>query len=355
MKINKSKKIISSLILIFMIVSQLGGVFAASIGETKDLVSLGECARHLKYRNSQGVDTLIITHYVVYNENGKQYPAYCLNVNLPGIEESDYDVVVEDMSQIANNQMVWRVLLNGFPYKTPQEMGLPDEQSAFVVTKQAIYAVLDGRDTNRYSGADEIGNIMANKVRELVDIGRNGTQTYQDPIVTTNAITNAGVDNVDNKYISQTFNVTAQVNMKDIKIILNGQSAPEGTKVTDENNNEKTTFNKGENFKILVPRENITSDINVEFSVSGQAETYPILFGKAPNSSVQNYVLTTDPFVLSTTRGTMSYTPNFDVEIEKVSNGKSEITGKEEGSALAGATFKIVVDGQEMEKNIKNR
>ncbi len=353
MKINKSKKIISSLILIFMIVSQLGGVFAASIGETKDLVSLGECARHLKYRNSQGVDTLIITHYVVYNENGKQYPAYCLNVNLPGIEESDYDVVVEDMSQIANNQMVWRVLLNGFPYKTPQEMGLPDEQSAFVVTKQAIYAVLDGRDTNRYSGADEIGNVMANKVRELVDIGRNGTQTYQDPVVTTNAITDAGVDNIDNKYISQTFNVTAQVNMKDIKIILNGQSAPEGTKVTDENNNEKTTFNKGENFKILVPRENITSDINVEFSVSGQAETYPILFGKAPNSSVQNYVLTTDPFVLSTTRGTMSYTPNFDVEIEKVSNGKSEITGKEEGSALAGATFKIVVDGQEMEKILK--
>ncbi len=353
MKINKSKKIISALILIFMIASQLGGVFAASIGETKDLVSLGECARHLKYRNSQGVDTLIITHYIVYNENGKQYPAYCLNVNLPGIEESDYDVVVEDMNQIANNQMVWRVLLNGFPYKSPQEMGLPDEQSAFVVTKQAIYSVLDGRDTNRYSGADEIGNIMANKVRELVDIGRNGTQTYQDPVVTTNAITNAGVDNIDNKYISQTFNVTAQVNMKDIKIILNGESAPTGTKVTDENNNEKTTFNQGENFKILVPRENITSDINVEFSVSGQAETYPILLGKAPNENVQDYVLTTDPFVLSTTRGTMTYKPNFDVEIEKISNGKSEITGEAEGSPLAGATFKIVVDGQEMEKILK--
>ena len=353
MKVNKYKKLISSLILVFMIVSQLGGVFAASIGETKDLVSLGECARHLKYRNSQGVESLIITHYIVYNENGKQYPAYCLNVNLPGVEESDYDVVVEDMSQIANNQMVWRVLLNGFPYKTPAEMGLPDEQSAFVVTKQAIYSVLDGRDTSRYSGADEIGNIMANKVRELVDIGRNGTQTYQDPVVTTNAITNVGVDNIDNKYVSQTFNVTAQVNMKDIKIILNGQSAPEGTKVTDENNNEKTTFNKGENFKILVPRENITNDINVEFSVSGQAETYPILLGKAPNESVQDYVLTTDPFVLSTSRGTMSYKPDFDVEIEKISNGKSEITGEEEGSTLAGATFKIKVPGEELERILK--
>lgn len=354
MKINKCKKIISSLILIFMIVSQLGGVFAASIGETKDLVSLGECARHLKYRNSQGVDSLIITHYIVYNENGKQYPAYCLDVNLPGVDDNDsYGVVVGDMSQIANNQMVWRVLLNGFPYKTPAEMGLPDEQSAFVVTKQAIYSVLDGRDTSRYSGADELGNTMANKVRELVDIGRNGTQTYQDSVVTTNAITNAGVDNIDNKYVSQTFNVTAQVNMKDIKIILNGESAPAGTKITDENNNEKTTFNKGENFKILVPRENITSDINVEFSVSGQAETYPILFGKAPNANVQNYVLTTDPFVLSTSRGTMTYKPDFDVEIEKVSNGDSEITGEAAGSTLAGATFKIKVPGEELERIVK--
>lgn len=40
MKIKKYKKIIASIVLIFMIVNQFGGVFAASIGETKDLVSL---------------------------------------------------------------------------------------------------------------------------------------------------------------------------------------------------------------------------------------------------------------------------------------------------------------------------
>ena len=245
------------------------------------------------------------------------------------------------MSQIANNQMVWRVLLNGFPYKTPAEMGVPDERSAFAVTKQAVYAVLDGRDTSRYSGVDAIGNQMADAVRRLVDIGRNGTQTYQDPVINVSTISPAGVDNIDSNYISQTFNVSSEVNMKDINVILDTFSAPNGTKVTDINNNERTNFDKGENFKVLVPRENIKDEITVQFTLSGQCETYPILFGKAPNDNVQDYVLTTDPFVVSTAKSQMNYKPSVDIEIDKISSGESEITGKGEGEPLEGAKFNV--------------
>ena len=245
------------------------------------------------------------------------------------------------MSQIANNQMVWRVLLNGFPYKTPAEMGVPDERSAFAVTKQAVYAVLDGRDTSRYSGVDEIGNQMADAVRRLVDIGRNGTQTYQDPVINVSSISPAGVDSIGSNYISQTFNVSSEVNMKDINVILDTFSAPNGTKVTDINNNERTNFDKGENFKVLVPRENIKDEITVQFTLSGQCETYPILFGKAPNDNVQDYVLTTDPFVVSTAKSQMNYKPSVDIEIDKISSGESEITGKGEGEPLEGAKFNV--------------
>ena len=40
MKSKKGQKIISAILLVFMIISQFGGVYAAQIGETKDLVSL---------------------------------------------------------------------------------------------------------------------------------------------------------------------------------------------------------------------------------------------------------------------------------------------------------------------------
>ncbi len=342
MKTKKGQKIISSILLIFMIVSQFSGVFAAQIGEIKDIVSLGECGNDLKYTNSAGVTMEVLTHYVVYNENGRSYPAYCLNVNLHGVDDNDsYGVEVGDMSQIANNQAVWRVLLNGFPYKSAREMGLDNDYQAFAVTKQAVYSVLDGRDTNRYFGATDAGNRMANKIRELANIGRNGTQTYTDPVISATANSQAGIDNKDSKYVSQTFTVNSSVNMRDIQIILNGTSAPEGTKIVDVNNNVKTTFNRGEQFKVLVPRVNIRNDINVQFSITGQCETYPILFGKAPNANLQNYVLTTDPFILSTAKGNMQYKPSAELEIEKVTSGDSKITGATAGSGLKGAVFTV--------------
>ncbi len=256
-------------------------------------------------------------------------------------DEDSYGVEIGDITQISNNQAVWRVLLNAFPYKSATEMGLDNDYQAFAVTKQAVYSVLDGRDTNKYFGKTEIGNRMANKIRELADIGKNGTQTYKDPVITINAMTEAGIDNRNNDFISQTFVVDSQVNMRDIQVILNGASAPKGTKITDENNNEKGSFNKGDHFKVLVPRVNITQNIDIQFSITGQCETYPILFGKAPNSNLQNYVLTTDPFIMSTTRANMQYRPKADIEVEKITNGDNKITGVTAGTGLKGAVFTI--------------
>lgn len=35
---------------------------------------------------------------------------------------------------------------------------------------------------------------------------------------------------------------------------MNGEQAPAGSKLTDMNNNEKSEFSKGEQFKVIVPR-----------------------------------------------------------------------------------------------------
>ena len=70
--------------------------------------------------------TARITNFIAYEENGKQYPAYCLDIDLPGVDEMDgYGVTAEDMANIKNNQAVWRVLLNGYPYKSAEEMLYP--------------------------------------------------------------------------------------------------------------------------------------------------------------------------------------------------------------------------------------
>ncbi len=45
MNLKKSNKIISSIVLVFMLLSQFGGVFATQIGEVENLISLGTCRK----------------------------------------------------------------------------------------------------------------------------------------------------------------------------------------------------------------------------------------------------------------------------------------------------------------------
>ena len=45
---KKSKRIISAILILFMIVGQLSNVFAATIGETKDLVSKRSTKRRIE-------------------------------------------------------------------------------------------------------------------------------------------------------------------------------------------------------------------------------------------------------------------------------------------------------------------
>lgn len=349
-KLIKKVFCIFSLITIMLttLLSSFSQVFAVNVGDKVEIVNLGECEKHVKYRFDNGVWAYVKTHYVGYYENGIFRPAYCLNVEKPGVSDTlSYDVTIQEAMQ---NPAVYRVLLKGYPYGG--NLGFSDEKDAFFVTKQAIYRVLDGGDTSRYQGADEIGNRMADKIRELVDYGRNGTETRRNPVLNITTIKNASVDDKDSNYISQVFRVDSPINSKDIKIYMNGSQAPAGSKLTDMNNNEKTDFAKGEQFKVLVPRKNITKDVSIDITATGNVETYPVFYTTAPNDAWQDYAIVSDPFVFTTTNAKMTYTePTGTIEVEKVSKQDNEYSGLPASSGLKGALFELErIDGIETYK-----
>ena len=65
------------------------------------------------------------THLAVYKKDGKEYPAYCMNRELPGVEIGRSQTV--DVKQLINNVMVWRAIINGYPYKSISELGCNTE------------------------------------------------------------------------------------------------------------------------------------------------------------------------------------------------------------------------------------
>ena len=117
----KTKKIISvALVLITMLTTicmfQNEANAATYIIEEANLYSKGELVC-LRYQGS----VIVGVEFVVYKKDGVEYPAYCLNRNLPGVtEDKSYTVSVDGV--VADNK-IWRAVTNGYPYKTAKELG----------------------------------------------------------------------------------------------------------------------------------------------------------------------------------------------------------------------------------------
>lgn len=275
----------------------------------------------------------IHTHLAVYKKDGKEYPAYCMNRELPGVEIGRTQTV--DVKQLVNNVMVWRAIINGYPYKSISELGCNTEEESYLATKQAVYCMLTNRDVNEYSAIGEAGERTLNALKTIVNNARNSNQTKVSSELTVNEQEKLWkIDNLDGKYISKTFSVTANtsmskytVNVKNLKI--------EGYKLVDQNNKEKTEFTNSENFKILIPIQEVKQDGNFSIEVSAQVATKPVFYGESRDSGLQSYALTGYTYEEGTGSKKVYYTKN---ETKIIITKTDDKTGKK----LEGVEFELL-------------
>ncbi len=235
----------------------------------------------------------IHTHMAVYKVNGKEYPAYCMNRDLPGVEIGFSQTV--DVNKLVSNVMVWRAIINGYPYKTISELGCKTEEEAYLATKQAVYCMLTNRDVNEYSANSEYGESgkrTLNALKQIVNAARSSSATKISSELKINQKNSLWqIDEKNNKYVSQTFNVSANASFSKYTVEIKNLDI-EGVIIADKNNNKKTEFKSDEEFKILIPTTNITKDGNFTINVSGEVATKPVYYGESRDSSLQNYALT---------------------------------------------------------------
>ena len=251
----KSRKIISIILLILMLLNIIQSPVQAMNIPMKEtyIEDLGECERHLQYwKESAGVWSYIITTMVGYRIEGNLHYAYCMQRERKGVggEQEGYNV---NISQMLQTSEVWRAIINGFPYKTANELGVENDQDAFVATKQAIYSVMYNWDVGtRYRGADERGWQIVEAIKSIVNNARNGTDTPNKTNIL--KIEKVGEFKKESaEYYSQEFKVNNTVEMTDY-IITDIQNLPEGSYSTDINNIPKIKFSNKENFKIFIPK-----------------------------------------------------------------------------------------------------
>lgn len=323
------KKIIAVLLLVVMNTAMLMNCVQAANLTSKTIYQIDYCEKILKYKGTPRGAA-----YVVYEKDGKQYPAYCINPERIGVGETDsYDVTV---GTNITDVILWRIITNGYPYKTLEELGVANEKEAYLATKQAVYCYLDNRNVYEYSGIGESGTRTLNALRQIWNNAMSSTETKISNTVEVKQVTNIWEkDKIDEKYISKTYEIQYPAPITNYTVEIKGENIPKGLIITDANNDIKDSFKAKERFKILIPASSLNQSGSFEINIKTQMETKPVLYGGGPSEDLQNYALTMYEYEDSTG----SYKEEYQKNTAQIKILKQE---KETKKPLQGVEFQLL-------------
>ena len=291
---------------------------------------------------------------IVYKaEDGKEYPAFCANPNRPGVEDlagKSYDV---DVDQLDTDPAVWGVITNGYPYKTPQELGVNTEYEAYYATKMAVWAVVHANYSNlndwKANGSQNAN--VEKAMKDLVAKGRANQYVYKSWLAINPKNQTVDTDDKDENYLSQEYTLKSNVDIRSYRVVIDGD-VPQGAVVTDVNNTPKNSFEGTETtFKVLIPKDTAGDGGSFRVLVKGKLENKSVLFGLSHSSGKQDYYVAPLPSYNGDSWVDLAYgsgsdvtpppdtgTPTPGLQILKVKKGTTE--------GLAGAVFKVEIDGK---------
>ena len=333
--ISIARKIGVALTLLSLNIAGVCSIVNAKTINSAYIYSIGDCGSLLTYKGAP-----VKVSYVEYTENGVHYPAYCMDKTKPGAETEPYTVSVEEA---VNDVGLWRRIINGYPYKTIQELGVASKEEAFTATKQAIYCYIHKNNINDYGPIGEAGTRTLNAMKKIIQDAENSTETKISNTITINKDTSKWEqEEIEKDYVSKTYSVTALASIQNYKITLTKENAENlgGIKLTDLNNNEKQEFSPNEKFKILIPIKNLTEEGTINIEVEAKVNTKPVLYGKAPNSSYQDYALTAATYEDGSGNTKDEYNKN---ETKIIILKKDE----EDGKTLQGVEFQLLNENKE--------
>lgn len=285
---KKLKKLFIITGVVFIILVLQFCVFYNSVIATQldsaNIYMVGDCGSLLRYK---GVEVKV--SYVQYTYEGVNYPAYCLDKTKPGAENGAYTVSVNSMIQDVG---LWRRIINGYPYKSLEELGVANKEEAFTATKQAIYCYIHGNNPADYTPIGEAGERTLRAMHQIIAQAQSSSETkISNYIEIKDEDANWKVDEIEKSYISKVFSILSDAQIQDYSIHFQ-ENTIDGIKITNLQNTVKNEFQPDEKFKILIPIESLREKGEFRILANAKVKTKPVLYGTAPDSGLQDYALT---------------------------------------------------------------
>lgn len=344
---NKTKKMISFLLLIIILFSNFSTLFAKTIAESDkiNLVYGHDCISVLKI---QGRDELKQVAYVYYEDPDThiKYPAFCVEPADIGIGTgagNTYDVTVGQL----DNPILWRMLYYGYVGSSYQDWGLDCDDDLYFATKTAVHCFADGSTPKtKYEIPHRIGrgdNITLAEVQargaKVLEVAQtiydrayaNTNDNYIKATVTISKGSQIETTLDGINYLIQNYSVTANKELSSYDVNIIG--FPENTRILNSSNNDSTTMTNS-TLKIAIPTNSLTENFTGYISVyNAKVKSFPIFYGAAPENSLQDYIFS-DPSEVTSARATL------DIDTYK-STLKIIKTDSENNKPISGVTFNV--------------
>lgn len=232
-----------------------------------------------------------IHEYYYINSSSKQLPAYCMNLGLNGAEtvEGGYDL---DVSKYLDDTIVNNIILNGYPYKTVEELGLANESEARYATQFALWIKLNNLDINQITPMESEYIRVVNAIKNIYYNGINNQMIYTSGVKVEEVKNETPVDSLDESYYSKVYKLEYGENILDINLSINGIK---DYIITDEKNNKIDKIVGNKTIKVLFPRNSNEGNLNFTLNITSKYKQSAVLFAKSSVNGMQDLSLTLEP------------------------------------------------------------
>lgn len=276
---SQIKRIKIYIMLVVLVVATINPVYAVienddiNYGDYNILSEIDEFA-YVSYNGKQQPN---IQYY--YLKDGEKIPAYCLNYGMKGAEEGDYGHDV-NVSQKINDNALKMIILNGYPYKTLEDLKLNSIPEAVFATQCAIWCYIDHDKFNieNIKPLSYMNDRLIECINEIYKAKDYNIEDY-DIDIDFNIANQETVVIDGQKYYKRKIEL---LNLKNIKCI----------NIDSKDNNIKVEKINDESYNIYIKTDKVEEKYNSKINIQIKAKDNVVLFGKSKKQDYQDIALT---------------------------------------------------------------
>ncbi|MGN7197811.1 SpaA isopeptide-forming pilin-related protein [Bacillus mycoides] len=258
-------------------------------------------------------------------KNASGQIAYCLVYGLKSPNGQDLP------ESGRTNDIVYRVLLNGYPQKSPEELGVSTLEQAHYSTQLALWNSLGQINTAELQFKDAAVEKATKAIIHAADQSQDTQDVYMNVVPT-----DKKEAQLNGEYF-ETTTYAVQTNAKKGTFKVQMNNAPQGTRVVTEQGEAKEMFQIGEKFRIQVPKSSKSNELSLK--VVSNLTNYNAIAYKGTETIQDATVLLERSTEQVSTDLQVYWKANGSIKVMKVDENKKP---------LPGAVFEVLNSNQEV-------